>query len=310
MSQIPSVHTIDLLFQGAPGVIAAYVLPSTDGPVIIDPGPSSTLPVLEAGLRDLGLRLDDARHILLTHIHLDHAGAAGSLAARSGATVSVHERGAGHLARPERLLASAAQIYGEHMDTLWGEMQPVPTGQLRALSGGEQLHLGGLSFEAVYTPGHAVHHLAWQCGPELFCGDVAGVRLSPAQSPRAPTPPPDIDLEAWQGSVARLRERGAARLHLTHFGTYADTPAHWDALLANMALDAERVRSGMQSDPEHLTEHFTAAVERDLVAESPDLVGRFNFACPPWMSAQGLARYWTKRAARPGADGAGRRAAP
>jgi glyoxylase-like metal-dependent hydrolase (beta-lactamase superfamily II) len=295
----PTVHTIDLMFQGTPGVIAAYVLPSADGPVIVDPGPSSTLGALETGLHDLGLGLDEVRHVLLTHIHLDHAGAAGTIAARSGATVYLHERGAGHLARPERLLASAAQIYGEHMDALWGEMRPVPVGQLRALSGGERLNPGGLDLEAIYTPGHAVHHLAWQGGPELFCGDVAGVRLSLAQSPRAPTPPPDIDLEAWRDSVARLRERDAERLHLTHFGTYANTPDYWDALLANMALDAERVRAELETDPDHLAEHFTAAVERDLAAESPDLVGRFDFACPPWMSAQGLVRYWTRRAARP-----------
>lgn len=305
MTQAPTVHTIDLMFQGAPGVIAAYVLPSSkefsaDGPVLVDPGPSSTLGALEAGLRDLGLHLDEVRHILLTHIHLDHAGAAGTIAARSGATVYVHERGAGHLARPERLLASAAQIYGEQMDSLWGEMLAVPEGQLRALTGGERLTLGGLDLEAIYTPGHAVHHLAWQTGPELFCGDVAGVRLGPAQSPRAPTPPPDIDLEAWRDSVARLRERKAARLHLTHYGTYANTPEYWEALLANMALDAERVRAILQTDPEHLAEHFTEEVERDLAAESPDLVGRFDFACPPWMSAQGLTRYWTKRAARSG----------
>ena len=288
---------LDLQFQGVPGVIACSVLESVDGPILIDPGPGSTSSRLRAGLSELGHDLAEVRHVLLTHIHLDHAGAAGQLAEESGATVYVHARGAVHLARPSRLLASAAQIYGDQMDALWGETRPVPPGQLRALDGGEVLKLGGLELEALYTPGHAVHHLAWREGGDLYCGDVGGVRLEGVQSPRAPTPPPDIDLEAWRDSIGRLRVLDVNMLHLTHFGSYRDVQAHWDALLDNMARDAERVRAAVVRGmtPDELAGAFSGAVERDLSAEDPALTARMRFASPAWMSAQGLARYWHKR---------------
>lgn len=299
------VHTIDLRFQGVAGVIASYVLEGEDGLIVIDPGPSSTLDVLRAGVTALGRDLSEVRHVVLTHVHLDHAGAAGTLATESGATVHVHARGAPHLERPERLLNSATQIYGEHMDALWGEMRPVPRGQLHpidgsGLSGGEELNLGGVSLEAVATPGHAVHHLAWIAGEDLFCGDVGGIRLSGAQSPRAPTPPPDIDLEAWRDSIARLRARPVRALYLTHFGSYTDVDAHWEALLANMDLDAARVQGAFARglSPEEAANEFTRALEGDLAREGADLAGRMRFASPAWMSVQGLARYWQKRAAR------------
>ncbi len=288
---------LDLQFQGVSGVIACYVLESSDGPILVDPGPDSTYERLRAGLSELGHDLADVRHVLLTHIHLDHAGAAGRLAEESGATVYVHARGVAHLARPKRLLASAAQIYGDQMKPLWGETRPVPEEQLRALDGGEVLKLGGLELEALYTPGHAVHHLAWRQGGDLYCGDVGGVRLEPVQSPRAPTPPPDIKLETWRDSVQRLRALDVNRLRLTHFGSYTDVQAHWDALLGNMARDAERIRIGLVQGmtPEVLAGAFSKAVERDLNAEDPTLAARMRFASPAWMSAQGLTRYWTKR---------------
>lgn len=293
-------HLVDLQFQGASGVIACYVLESSEGPILVDPGPSSTLGTLRAGLQGLGSSLSEVRHVLLTHVHLDHAGSAGSIARESGATVYVHSRGAPHLVRPERLLASATQIYGEHMDQLWGSMPAVPEGQLVTLEGGEVLSLGGVTLEALYTPGHAVHHVAWRSGDELFCGDVAGVRLAEAQTPRAPTPPPDINLEVWRESVARLQALDARVVHLTHFGSYSDVRAHWQRLLVNMERDAEVVREGLSDgqDLESLTHDFVIRLEAELNSEGADLVERMRFACPAWMSVQGLTRYWRKRELR------------
>lgn len=295
-----AVHTVDLHFQGVPGVISSFVLPTEGGVAVVDPGPGRTLPTLEAGLRALGFGLEDVRHVLLTHIHLDHAGAAGEIVERSGGRVYVHERGAAHLARPARLLASAGQIYGEHMDALWGEMRPVPPERLVSLSGGETLDVDGVTLRPVASPGHAVHHLAWQADRDLLCGDVGGVRLVDAQTPRAPTPPPDIDLGAWRDSVARLRALDVERLHLAHFGSYDDVDAHWDALLTNMDLDASRVRDLLAAgeEGESLARAFEEAQTADLARQLPGLEGRMRFASPAWMSAAGLVRYWRKQESR------------
>ncbi|WP_425147591.1 MBL fold metallo-hydrolase [Deinococcus sp.] len=296
---------IDLNFLGHPGTIASYVLDSGDGLALVDTGPSSTLPALRAGLERLGYRLTDVRHLLLTHIHLDHAGAVGTLLARvPQARVYVHARGAGHLAAPERLMASAAQIYGDQMDALWGEMVPVPTERMTVLDGGETWRLGELEIRALYTPGHAVHHLAYHIGPDLFVGDVGGIRLEAAQSPRPPTPPPDIDLPAWASSTSLLRTVEARTLHLAHFGSYPHEAAHWDALEGAIQTDAAIVRRGLEAgdDSETITRTFTDALTRALNAQVPGLAQRFALACPPWMSVQGLTRYWKRLAVRQGSQ--------
>ncbi|GAA5513034.1 hypothetical protein Dcar01_01760 [Deinococcus carri] len=292
---------LDLNFQDVPGVIASFVLDTGDGLALVDVGPSSTLPALEAGLADLGASLSDVRHLLLTHIHLDHAGAAGTILDRvPRARAYVHERGAAHLARPERLMASAGQIYGEHMDRLWGEMRPIDPDRLKVLAGGETLRVGRTEVLPLYTPGHAVHHLAYHVGDDLFVGDVGGVRLDPRQTPRAPTPPPDIDLTTWRESVAALRNVDARTLNFAHFGSAPQEAAHWDSLLTTLEQDADRVRAGLEAgEPlEAITERFTAELLDELREEAPELPARYEFACPPWMSVQGLARYWQRAAAR------------
>lgn len=292
---------LDLHFQDVPGVIAAHVFDTGDGLAVVDVGPGSTLPALEAGLAALGATLSDVRHLLLTHIHLDHAGGAGTLLERSPrARAYVHERGAAHLSRPERLLASAGQIYGGEMDRLWGEMRPTPPDRLKVLSGGETLRLGTREVRPLSTPGHAVHHLAYHVEDDLFVGDVGGIRLDARQTPRAPTPPPDIDLAAWRRSVETLREVDARTLYLTHFGAYPQAPAHWDGLLATMEQDARRVQAGLEAGEalEAITERFTDELMAELRAEGADLPDRYGFACPPWMSVQGLARYWQRAAVR------------
>ncbi|MFC5847872.1 MBL fold metallo-hydrolase [Deinococcus petrolearius] len=303
------VSLLDLHFQDVPGVIAAYVFDTGDGLALVDTGPGSTLGALETGLDSLGASLRDVRHVLLTHVHLDHAGAAGTVLSRvPRARAYVHERGAAHLARPERLLASAAQIYGDQMERLWGEFLPVDPDRLKILSGGEHWRAGDLELRALSTPGHAVHHLAYVAGDDVFVGDVGGIRLSERQTPRAPTPPPDIDLEAWRASVQTLRALDARTLHLAHFGAYPQSAAHWDGLLETMETDAARVREALDAghSPERLTAEFTEGLLEDLAAQDASLPDRYEFACPPWMSVQGLVRYWTRRAARSGAEAQGR----
>ncbi|GGK87911.1 MBL fold metallo-hydrolase [Deinococcus radiotolerans] len=296
-----TVQTIDLNFQGVAGVIASSVFDTGDGLAVVDTGPGSTLDALETGLAGLGATLSDVRHVLLTHIHFDHAGAAGTVLERvPQARAYVHERGAAHLSRPERLLASATQIYGEHMDTLWGAMQPIDPQRLTVLSGGETLTLGNQAVRVLYTPGHAVHHVAYHAGDDLFLGDVGGIRLDAAQTPRAPTPPPDINLDAWRDSLSTLETLDARTLHLAHFGAYPNTPAHWAGLRATMTADAERIRAGLEAGhtPEAITDAFTEDLMHELKLEDPTLPARYDFACPPWMSVQGLIRYWQRRAAR------------
>ncbi|WP_221089906.1 MBL fold metallo-hydrolase [Deinococcus aquaedulcis] len=294
---------LDLHFLQTPGVIAAYVIDTGDGLALVDTGPGSTLPQLRAGLESLGAALADVRHLLLTHVHFDHVGAAGAVLTEvPAARAYVHERGAAHLARPARLLASASQIYGDQMDRLWGQMHPAPPERLQALSGGEVLRLGQLEVRALATPGHATHHLAYHLGDDLFTGDVGGIRLLAPQTPRAPTPPPDIDLDAWHTSLDLLAGTDAAWLHLAHFGTYANTPEHWNGLRRTLAADAERVQAGLNAgdEMEQITADFTLALMDELRAEHPELPARYDFACPPWMSVQGLARYWQRRAAHAG----------
>ncbi|MFT2718841.1 MBL fold metallo-hydrolase [Deinococcus sp. A31D244] len=298
-----SVHALDLNFQDTPGVIASFVFDTGDGLAVVDTGPTSTLGALRGGLTGIGATLSDVRYILLTHIHFDHAGAAGTvLNLVPQAHAYVHARGAAHLSRPERLVASATQIYGDQMDRLWGEMQPIDPARLTVLEGGETLRLGQLDVQALDTPGHAVHHLSFHAGEHLFVGDVGGIRLDAAQTPRAPTPPPDINLEAWRDSVQTLRALDARTLHLAHYGSHPNTPAHWDDLLRNMDIDAQRVAAGLQAghDLDTIIRTFTEDLMNDLSREHPGLPARYDFACPPWMSVQGLARYWQRRAARSG----------
>ena len=186
--------------------------------VLIDPGPTSCLPTLLDSLSE------PPRALLLTHIHLDHAGASGSLVERwPDLEVYVHERGVPHMLDPSRLMKSATQLYGEDMDRLWGEMVPVPEGNLRALKGGEKL-LGG-AFEVAYTPGHASHHVSYLHEGTAFVGDTAGVRIPPASLTIPPTPPPDINLEAWHESIERIAAWAPERLAMTHFGESLEVEA-------------------------------------------------------------------------------------
>ena len=279
---------IDLDFLGLPRAIGVYLLETPGGPALFDCGPHSTLPRLRAGLRDGGLDLHELRHLLLSHIHLDHAGASGLLVARwPHLEVWVHERGAKHMADPERLLASAQRLYGEDMDRLWGEMIPVPEENIHVLRGGETL-FGG-EFEVAYTPGHASHHVSFLHDGTAFVGDVGGVRIAGSRLTIPPSPPPDIDVEKWHASIERITAWQPRRLVMTHFGVSEDV----DAQLAELS---ERLDDWAARARDQDLDAFVAGV-RDEVAQHVDAetAAAYDQAAPPEQLYAGLDRYWRKR---------------
>ncbi len=265
---------IDLLHLGRPRVIGAWQV----GDVIVDPGPSSCLDRLLPALERRAPRV-----LALTHIHLDHAGAAGSLVARfPDLEVWVHERGARHLVDPAKLLASATRLYGADMERLWGEVLPVPAERLKVLHGGESIG----PYRVAYTPGHASHHVSYLHEPSryAFTGDVTGVRI--AEGPvLAPTPPPDIDLEAWRSSLETIEAWRPGVLIPTHFGIHADVAEHLAALRRQLGTQARLAREQDEAG-------FAAAVRAQVDGSSdPATAGSYAQAMPPGQSFQGLARY-------------------
>jgi glyoxylase-like metal-dependent hydrolase (beta-lactamase superfamily II) len=272
-------HLIDLMHLGRDRVIGAYEL---DG-LIVDPGPSSCLEALLEGLED------EPRALLLTHVHLDHAGASGSVVDRfPKLRVYVHEVGAPHLVDPAKLLHSAARLYGDDMERLWGEVVAVPAENVVALSGGERIE----GFRVAYTPGHASHHVAYlhESTGDAYVGDVAGVRIPPQEFTVAPTPPPDIDLEAWERSLKTVAEWLPQRLCLTHFGRVDDVDRQLERVGERLRTNAERARPGDR-------ERFLAEVEAEIEAEADAGVAeRLRQAAPPELLWLGLERYWRKRA--------------
>lgn len=291
------IDTLDLNFQGRSHAIASYLIRSGDAVILIESGPGSTLPGLQAELAAQGLSTRDVTHVLLTHIHLDHAGAAGRLATQ-GAEIYVHPIGAPHMLNPEKLLASAARIYGDRMDLLWGEFLSVPENKLHVANDGEGVKIGNVEFIPHNTPGHAEHHFAYQLEDAFFCGDVGGVRIPGYQYLRVPMPPPELHLERWRESARKLRALEPARLAPTHFGMYEDV--EWQLDEVEKGLDsAERwLEQAMKDAPtiEELRESFTrwAMEEGKSAGLSEDVVKAYELANPLGMSADGLLRYWKK----------------
>ena len=291
------IHTLDLNFMGLPGTIAAYLLPHRSGAVLVECGPGSTVPALRSGFEQHGYSPADITDLLLTHIHLDHAGAAGWLA-RQGARVHVHSVGAPHLLNPEKLLSSAARIYGDMMDTLWGEFLPVPDEQLSVLSDGEVVEIDDLRFRAIDTPGHADHHFAYLHEDVLFSGDIGGVRLGGVRHIRLPMPPPEFHLERWYLSLERLRQESFTRIAPTHFGIHTDAEWH----LATVQQDLDEVRDWMENllpqNPafEELNTRFLDWTRQRSTREGVDqaTIQAYETANPSWMSTYGVQRYWSK----------------
>jgi glyoxylase-like metal-dependent hydrolase (beta-lactamase superfamily II) len=272
-----SPDPLDLCHLGAPHVIASYLVETDDGPALFDCGPTTCVDVLREKLHSRGLALQDIRHLLLSHIHLDHAGAAGVLV-REHPSLQVHVSavGAPHLVDPSRLEASARRLYGDTFDDLWGELAPVPDENVRIV--GERV----LGLECFPTPGHASHHVCYLAADgTLYAGDAAGVRIQPHSQVLPPTPPPEFDLDVWLGTIDELERRAPARLALIHFGVAEDVERHVDEL--RLRLKEWVALAGVTE------EEFTETVGRD-VDES------YARAMPFWQSYAGLKRYWEKRA--------------
>jgi glyoxylase-like metal-dependent hydrolase (beta-lactamase superfamily II) len=270
------VRVIDAMHLGRERVIGCWQV----GDVLIDPGPTSCLPTLLEALGD-----ERPRALLLTHIHLDHAGASGSLVRRwPELEVYVHQYGARHMVDPTRLVQSARRLYGDDMDRLWGEMLPVPEQNLKVLRGGERL-LGG-RFEVAYTPGHAWHHVSYMHDGTAFVGDVGGVRITPSSPTIPPTPPPDIDVEAWHESLATVAAWEPQRLAMTHFGSSEDVAEQIAELGSRLDRWAEWVRT---QDRETFVAGIQAEIEPDAESE---LAATYRQAAPPDQLYAGLERYW------------------
>jgi len=299
MAKTP-VITLDLNFQGRKQAIAAYLIPHSSGVVLVECGPGSTLSALQAALAENGYSVADVTHVLLSHIHLDHAGAAGWLA-RQGAEVYVHPVGAPHMLMPERLLTSATLIYGDRMDELWGEFLPVPEDRLKIAKDEHEIVIGNLRFIPIDTPGHAFHHHVYLFEDICFSGDIGGVRISSFPYLRLPMPPPEFHLEKWRESIHRLRREKFDRIAPTHFGIFDD--AEWQLNELEKDLDAVSrwLEKVMPADPpiEELRQMFSDWMDEQARASglSETVTKVYEVANPVGMSADGLQRYWKKHRA-------------
>jgi len=283
--------------MGRPHAIAAYLIRHDDGAILVESGPGSTLSALQAGLAREGLSPRDVTHVLLTHIHLDHAGAAGWLA-RQGTEVYVHPVGAPHMLNPEKLLASAARIYGDRMDTLWGEFLPVPESQLKVPNDAEAIKIGNLEFLPINTPGHAEHHYSYLFEDVLFCGDVGGVRIPGYPYLRVPMPPPELHIEGWHESITHLRKEKFAHIAPTHFGIFDDPQWQLDEVDRCLNSASRWLDEIMPSNPhiDELRQSFTdwMMAEGERMGLDEEVVKAYELANPLGMSADGLLRYWKK----------------
>jgi glyoxylase-like metal-dependent hydrolase (beta-lactamase superfamily II) len=275
-----SLRLIDLHFGGRERAIGVYLVDTDDGLALFDCGPSSSLRALEAGLEAIGLTLGDIRHLLLSHIHLDHAGAAGSIArAHPDLQVWVSEVGAPHLVDPSRLERSARRLYGDAFDILWGELAPVPRDSIHIADGDV------LGWEAFPTPGHASHHVSYFRDGTLLAGDATGVRMPGSDYVLPVSPPPDIDVELWHATAAAIRAHSPERLALIHFGVYQDVTSHLDRFEHELDTWAERVGDGMELD------EFVELARADAGADVED----YDKVAPLWQCWHGLKRYWNKK---------------
>lgn len=295
------IDYFDLDFIGQPGIIAAGLLHGASGIAIVDPGPTTCLPTLRAALAARGFTTADIRWILITHIHLDHAAATGTLLKECPtARVLVHERGAGHMIDPSKLLASATRLYGDDMDRFWGEILPVPSANIDTIGDRAHATVAGHDIDIAWTPGHAWHHVSYYLtsAKVAFVGDTAGICRPSGRIVIPPTPPPDIDLEAWRQSTQTILDWNPDTLFLTHFGPQASPRVHFQDLWKRLDDWSTRVQASLAIDgtDEARAAAFQAAVTEDLARTSSAAeaaayarAGRFDFS---W---SGLARYWRKK---------------
>jgi len=291
------IHVLDLDFLGIDHAIASFLIETSAGPVLIESGPHSTFPAMEKALAEHGYKPEDIKHLLLTHIHFDHAGAAWAFA-KNGTKVYVHPFGAPHMEEPSKLYNSAKMIYGDDMERLWGNMEAIPGVQLISPEHLEKITIGDKTFTAIYSPGHAKHHIAWQLDDIIFTGDVAGVKIGDGPVV-PPCPPPDINIEDWNQSIDIILERKAQKLMLTHFGEVTAIGDHFHELREMLNDWAYWIKakweSGLSAD--EITPQFSEYTANQLRAKGVDEhgVAQYEAANPSWMSVAGLIRYWKKR---------------
>ena len=292
---------VDLMFLGKPRIIATAVLQSAGGVALVAPGPSTCVGTLKAELAAHGIAVTDVRSIFLTHIHLDHAGATGTLCLENpNLQVYVHERGAPHMVDPAKLLSSATRLYGDDMDRLWGEFLPVPQDNVHVLEGGERVNLTDRELEVAYTPGHASHHVSFldRSSGVAFVGDTAGVRTGEELFAMPPTPPPDIDIGTWKASVAQIERWQAETLFLTHFGPHENPATHLASLVGHLDGMALLARSIMEQDATEeervalFSVEFGRYVRRHMSDKAAAL---YDQAAPFSQCWLGLRRYWKKQ---------------
>lgn len=295
------IHIIDLHFQGKPQLIAAYLVECGSGQLaLVEPGPGSTLAALQQGIQKLGFKTEDVQHVFVTHVHLDHAGAAGWWAQR-GAKVYAHPRTVPHLLDPSKLMESARLVYDDRLEILWGEMLPAPESQVMTLQDGDTVTIGECTFKAHDTPGHARHHHAYSLGEVCFTGDTAGARLPGQNYISVTSAPPQFDPVAYADSITKLEKEAFTKLYLAHFGEVTDVAAHWQLYRqrVNEAHNTVRqfIHDGLEGDAlKSAYEAHEKALAQQLNI-SADIWESYQYANGTGMSADGIALYCRKNPA-------------
>lgn len=302
LSTSPGTWQISLPFQDEEEIVGSYIMAGKDELAVIDPGPASTVNALLTSIREAGFDPANTTHLLLTHIHLDHAGAVGTLMTHMPkAKVYVHSKGAPHLIDPTKFLVSATRIYGERMHELWGDVLPVPADRIQELSDNDVLTVAGRRLEVHYAPGHAVHHVVFYDvhSGELFAGDAAGVRLQGVDYVRPPTPPPDIDLEAWSQTIDKLKQLRPDVLYLAHFGMVNMPVKHLERLREKLFSWGDFVLGALRDgkNEDEITEMLIKHANTDLLraAGNDRVLKRYDLTANYQMSVQGYIRYWRKK---------------
>ncbi len=294
----PVVYTLDLEFQGIPNTIGIFLVPHSTGAVLVECGPGSTISVIVEKLSAYNLTPHDITDVLLTHIHLDHAGSAGWWATTQNATIHVHAIGAPHLISPEKLIASTKRIYEDQMETLWGGFIPVPDHKINILNNNNEILIGELVFRALDTPGHSNHHMCYLLESICFSGDIGGVRMPGVDLIRLPTVPPEFHIGKWRNSLTRLWNENIQTIATTHFGIHQD--AEWHLTMIERYLDEIEtwMEKIMQENPtrEELQNQFSGWIHNKAkeVNVHPEMIMAYDTAISSQMSADGIYRYWHK----------------
>jgi glyoxylase-like metal-dependent hydrolase (beta-lactamase superfamily II) len=291
----PNIHTIDLKFQGLQNAIGVFLIQHNHGGILVESGPSSTLDTLLDGIAAHGMTPEDISDVFVTHIHLDHAGSSGWWS-RKGARIHVHEVGAPHLLNPEKLLASAGRIYGDLMDTLWGDILPIPKDKLNVLRDGDEVEIDNLSIRALDTPGHSNHHMAYIINGVCFTGDIGGVRIPGIKALRLPTVPPELNIEKWKSSIQKLRREEIQTIAPTHFGIHKNVEWHLNEIEITLDKIENWMEEVMRADPnrEEVRQKFSTWMDQQEndTGLSPEMVHVLDTAISSQMSADGIYRYW------------------